>query len=105
MTYRDTARAFATAERDPYYQHPDAYETLPLSEWSEARRHDMTPQTIAANHALHVSGTAAALRETLRPSDFDWNAALSEGRVTFRAYKMEQAARALLLAIGEENAR
>src|SRR5699024_7619408 len=45
--------------------------------------------------ATPLSDTAAALRETLRPSDFDWNAALSEGRVTFRAYKVEQAARAL----------
>ena len=34
---------------------PEAAKRLPMSEWAESRRDLMTPQTIAANHRLHMA--------------------------------------------------
>ena len=70
MSYQDTARAFARAERSETFGRPDSpyalsADRLPLSEWGESRRDLMSPQTIAANHALHVRLTARELREAL----------------------------------------
>lgn len=100
MTYRDTARRLALAEQSTRYgaaptPHALAADKLPMSEWAEARRHDMTPQTIAHNHAAHVSDTAAELRDILDAYD--------EGPADplALAEELQDAARALLAAIGE----
>lgn len=42
-------------------------EQLPMSEWAESRRHLMTPQTVAANNALHEADVAAAASAPLVP--------------------------------------
>lgn len=97
MSYRRTLDAYTAAEDGDTTAAAD----LPLSEWAEARRLNMTPQTVAHNHAAHVSDAAHALRETLRPDGFDWDDVFMRGGVTLRAFKMERAARALLAAIGE----
>ncbi|ALJ19522.1 hypothetical protein [Microbacterium sp. No. 7] len=102
MSYRETARAFATAESNNHPAHGgQAADSLPVSDWAESRREHMTPQTIAANHALHVESAAAELREAL------WNADVDNPmqRLALLA-DVEDAARALLAAIGEgEGAR
>lgn len=85
MTYPDTARAFAqTIAADSFA----AAAKLPMSDWAEAHRHLANPQTIAANHALHVQSLARDLREALTISP--------------NTKKVSVAARALLAAIGEE---
>lgn len=95
MSYRDTARAFVAAERHD----AEAAERLPVSEWSQVRRDLLSPQTVAANHALHVSGWAGELREAVE--EF----ATAGPEDTARA-EIEQrvidAGRELLRAIGEE---
>ncbi|WP_406245861.1 hypothetical protein ACI7YT_12535 [Microbacterium sp. M] len=101
MTYQDTARAFVRAEqstRAGFTPTPEALaaDRLPLSEWAEPRRADMTPQTIAKNHVRHVSDTAHELREALGKWE---NADGSE--LDDPARPLADAARALLTAIGE----
>ncbi|GAB2699167.1 hypothetical protein BKA24_001761 [Microbacterium marinum] len=95
MSYRDTARAFVDAQSA--YAFPDrlraAARALPMSEWAEARRDQMTPQTVAANHAAHVSDAAHALREIIRAYDAD--------APNYREDELRDAAHALLAAIGE----
>lgn len=102
MTYRDTARRFAMAEQSTRYgaaptPHALAADKLPLSEWAESRRADMTPHTIANSHALHVQSAAADLREALTRFE---NADGSE--LNNPADPLADAARALLAAIGED---
>lgn len=98
MSYRDTARAYAQITRpDPTANNRAAADhfaagELPLSEWAEARRESMTPQTVAANHALHVSDTAHELRQTI--------AAIRERSMWAGGLLADRAA-ALLAAIGE----
>lgn len=98
MSYQSTARWFVSAERwlpDAPATRQRAADRLPLSEWGEARREHMTPQTIAANHALHVSGVADDLRETLD--------AIDSGDAV-KPETLIRRARALLAAIGEGEA-
>ena len=103
MTYRDTARAFVRAENETragFTPTPGALasDRLPMSEWAESRRETMTPQTIAQNHALHVSDCAAELRELIEDTrPFSGWAMNSED-----AAALATAARALLAAIGED---
>lgn len=95
MTYPETARAYAAAEYGPAIS--GQHDALPMSNWAEARRDLMTPQTVAENHALHVQDCAAELREIIadvRPYS-GW-ALNSED-----AAQLADAARALLAAIGE----
>ncbi|WP_217181597.1 hypothetical protein [Streptomyces sp. AC495_CC817] len=103
MTYADTARAFTHAEdsapRYPNAQRLDA-DKLPMSEWAEARRADMTPATIAQNHAAHVSDAAFSLRDALARADQEANPI---HRLSILA-DVEDGARALLAAIGEGEA-
>ena len=99
MSYQDTARAFARAERSTRAgcaPTPEALaaDRLPLSEWSESRRDLMSPQTIAANHALHVRLTAHELREAL--------GAPRTPAPAEKAARVAAAARDLLAAIGED---
>ncbi|MEY4081130.1 MAG: hypothetical protein RL430_1560 [Actinomycetota bacterium] len=102
MSYQETARAFVQAEAPnlpPYHNGTHAADKLPMSAWAESRRAGMTPETIAANHALHVADCAADLRaQVLAWAAPAFDPASPEGR--FRT-----AARALLAAIGEEGAR
>ena len=111
MSYPDTAAAYVIAGDllAPQRLTPRAAaDLLPLAEWSESRRRHMTPQTVAANHALHVRSSAAWLRETIAAHE---RAALANGREDAddmtdereRVAGMEvaDAARALLAAIGE----
>lgn len=100
MTYAETARRFARAEtstRAGFTPDPAtlAADKLPMSDWAEARRADMSPRTVAANHALHVSDCAAELRDILAAHD--------EGPADPLALadELQDAARALLAAIGE----
>lgn len=99
MTYAETARRFARAEtstRAGFAPDPAtlAADKLAMSEWGETRRDLMSPATIAANHALHVSGLASELREAL--------AYYSRGTASERtADVLADAAHALLAAIGE----
>lgn len=51
--WAERADAWAAASKGD----TDAAANLPMSEWAEARRELMTPQTIAANHALHAQDT------------------------------------------------
>jgi hypothetical protein len=102
VTYRDTARRFALAEQSTRYgaaptPHALAAEKLPMSEWGEARRDMLSPRTIAANHASHVSGTAFNLRDALTRAEQEAN---PMHRLSILA-DVEDAARALLHAIGE----
>lgn len=102
MTYAETARHFANAESPSKNGRPDNPEAraaahLPMSEWAESRRHLMSPQTIAANHAMHVSGWAEVLRRAL--IDRAECGASDEGEVNDR---LAHAAHSLLTAIGEQ---
>ena len=100
-SYPDTAAAYVIAGdllARQVLTPRTAADLLPLSEWAEPRRRHMTPQTVAANHALHVRSSADDLRRAL------WEAAQWEadpmGRLAALA-DVEDAARALLAAIGE----
>jgi hypothetical protein len=103
MSYQETAHRYAVASFRTYGEHPtsmqriEACERLPLSEWADALRVIMTPQTIAANHALHVSDCALDLRRAL------WEADETDDPMARLAAlaNVEDAARALLAAIGE----
>jgi hypothetical protein len=91
MSYAETARAFVAAEPS----------VLPMSEWAEARRNFMSPQTIAANHAFHVSDVAHDLRAMLdTPSPAPDQLTLTVEQLE-RYRWIERNARALLSAIGE----
>lgn len=74
-----------------------AADALPLSEWSEDRRFTipLTPQTVALNWRSNVADTAHALREALSDE--------AQESKPLRTYvvDVENAARALLAAIGE----
>ncbi len=97
MSYKDTARAFAQAESNNHAAHGgQAAEKLAMSEWAESRRDLMTPQTIAENHALHVRGCAAVLRDALTCVTEDTTSSGYE-----IADRVAYAARALLAVIGE----
>lgn len=96
MSYQETINNHHLAEA-AYGKPREAAKRLPLSEWAEAVRDLMTPRTIAANHALHVADCAHELRKALREAEETDNpiarlAALAD---------VEDAARALLAAIGE----
>jgi hypothetical protein len=95
MTYRRTVDAYAAAEEGDTF----AADALPLSEWAEARRDLMTPQTIAANHALHVESAAHALRKALAWSD---DPSEEGGGIVLGGLAVADAALALLAAIGED---
>jgi hypothetical protein len=103
MTYSQTVRAVAQIERpDPtannrvVAEHAAARK-LPMSEWAESRRDTMTPATIAQNHAMHVSDTAFSLRDALARADQEGNTMMRLATLA----DVEDAARALLAAIGE----
>lgn len=98
MTYRDTARAYVQAESNNHPAHGgQGAEILPMSWEAERSRSDMTPQTIAVNHAMHVNSAAYELRGIL-----DYHAK-DAGMVTDAemAGLIAERARALLAAIGE----
>lgn len=65
--------------------------------YRDTARAGMTPETIAANHALHVSDTAHELREALTRASEERD---PMARLVALA-DVEDAARALLAAIGE----
>ncbi|ALJ22057.1 hypothetical protein [Microbacterium sp. No. 7] len=109
MTYPETARRFALAEQSTRSGAAPDVATLgaaklPMSDWAEARRDIMGPQTIAANHALHVQGAAFDLRKAAA----EWEAIASTPTTPEQrhvaAQRMDTAARALLAAIGEGEA-
>lgn len=92
MSYADTARAFAAAEYGNAIS--GKHDALRMSEWAESRRRAMSAQTIAHNHAFHVSDVASDLRAMLETPETTENHAE-------RARWIEHNARALLRAIGE----
>lgn len=91
MSYAETAAEYTRALRG--FPAPN----LPLSALAEERRDTLNPMRIAANHAAHVRDLAYALREALSED--------AQGK-PLRAYTiaLEDAARALLAAIGEGEA-
>ena len=101
MTYAETARRFVRAsESTRAGAAPDAAtlaaDNLPMSPWAESRRVLMSPQTIAANHALHVSDAADDLASAI--------ASYARGTADERTGAgdaLANAARVILRAIGE----
>lgn len=94
-----TLADYLTAEPSTRYgAAPDAAtraaDRLPLSEWSEARRDILSPQTVAMNWRANVSDTAHDLREAL-------TAQLNGGTAGSKK-AVRKAARALLRALGED---
>lgn len=71
-----------------------AADRLPLSEWSEAHRRDLSPQTIAMNWRANVGDTAHTLREALT--------AAQNGGTAGDPENVRAAAVALLRALGED---
>ena len=99
MSYPDTARAFARAEDRAHKHRAASAALLPLSEWADLRRDIATPQTIAANHALHVQDAAYTLRNALRiQAQSDRERMVTQDEA---AQMVAESARALLAAIGE----
>lgn len=70
-----------------------AADRLPLSEWSEARRDLLTPQTVALNWRANVADTAHELRELLTAHD--------NGGSVATVATIKASARDLLRALGE----
>ena len=110
MTYLTTLRRYALAVGYPHTaQSSDvalsAAARLPMSEWGEARRDLLTPQTVAVNHALHVSGCAHDLRRDAAILEAHYLAGIAtlpdEGAAYHNAGRLIESARALLAAIGE----
>lgn len=70
MSYPETARRFARAEgstRAGAAPTPEALaaDKLPMSAWAEERRTEMSPATIARNHADYVRDVAHTLRHAI----------------------------------------
>lgn len=104
MSYRATARAYAIAEGHvpasvAMMTAQEAADALPLSDWAESHRADSTPVTVAANHALHVGGAAHEMRGALREFAY---AVETKSIQPDDLARIQEAARALLAAIGEE---
>lgn len=95
MTYPETAAEYARALRG--FPAPN----LPVSALAQGRRETLSPVRLAANHADHVRGAAAALRDALIPMEQDIAMWEGEDEQLINAYNT---ARALLTEIGEGEA-
>ncbi|MBT2484788.1 MULTISPECIES: hypothetical protein [unclassified Microbacterium] len=96
MSYRDTARAFATASATEERWSPQAHWLDSITRGTPS--HDATgydPNATARAYGRHVEKLAADLREALSDD-------AQEKPLRAYAVTLEDAARALLAAIGED---